>query len=222
MTFKSSSCNEPQVKRRLGVLAITGAAGQVGGRVAARLAALALSQRLIVRDGARAPILPRAGIVQASSYSDAAAMRQALAGVGTLFLVSARDRFGVNHMSAKSHTPPPQYDRLEQHRVAIDSSVAAGVRHIVYLSMMTPRQTAPSFLPMIIFTPSSTSAQRGFPSLSCEPVCMPIMCRSVSRQGTLSVRLPAKGAPPGSHAMTSQMWPWPPSPEAGTKGVGMM
>jgi NAD(P)H dehydrogenase (quinone) len=118
------------------MLAVTGATGQVGGRVAARLARRGLPQRLIVRDASRVPILPHAEIVQASSYGHAAAMRRALVGVSTLFLVSARDRFGVNHISAKSHTPPPQYDRLEQHRIAIDSAVAAGVQHIVYLSMI--------------------------------------------------------------------------------------
>jgi uncharacterized protein YbjT (DUF2867 family) len=95
-----------------------------------------LPQRLIVRDASRAPILPHAEIVQASSYGDAAPMRRALVGVSTLFLVSARDRFGVNHISAKSHTPPPQYDRFEQHCIAIDSAIAAGVQHIVYLSVM--------------------------------------------------------------------------------------
>jgi NAD(P)H dehydrogenase (quinone) len=63
-------------------------------------------------------------------------MHRALTGIDTLFLVSARDRFGVNHMSAQKGTPPPQYDRLEQHRIAIDSAAAAGVQHIVYLSVM--------------------------------------------------------------------------------------
>jgi NAD(P)H dehydrogenase (quinone) len=117
-------------------LAVTGATGQIGSRVAYRLAKLGLAQRLIVRDPARAPFLPRAEIVQASSYGDAAAMRQALAGVKALFLVSARDRFGVAHISAKNKTTPPPYDRFQQQRTAIDAAVRAGVRHIVYLSVV--------------------------------------------------------------------------------------
>jgi nucleoside-diphosphate-sugar epimerase len=50
------------------MLAVTGATGQIGGRVAARLASLGLSQRLIVRDPSRAPRLPVADIFQVSSY----------------------------------------------------------------------------------------------------------------------------------------------------------
>jgi NAD(P)H dehydrogenase (quinone) len=118
------------------MLAVTGATGQVGGRVAARLTKMGLMPRLIVRDASRAPALYGAEVVEASSYGDAVAMRRALLGVDTLFLVSARDRFGVNHMSAKNNARPPQYDRLDQHRTAIDSAAAAGVQRIVYLSVV--------------------------------------------------------------------------------------
>jgi NAD(P)H dehydrogenase (quinone) len=118
------------------VLAITGASGEVGGRIASRLARLGLAQRLIVRDRARAPHLPAAEIAEASSFGDIAAMRRALADIKLLFLVSARDRFGVAHISAKNHTTPPLYDRLQQQRTAVDAAVAAGVLHIVYLSVM--------------------------------------------------------------------------------------
>jgi NAD(P)H dehydrogenase (quinone) len=125
-----------QYRRRLAVLAVTGASGQLGGRVASRLAELGLAQRLIVRDSARAPILPGAEVVEASSYGDAAAMIRALTGVQTLFLVSARDRFGVAHISAKNHTMPPPYDRLQQQHIAINAAATTGVQHIVYLSVV--------------------------------------------------------------------------------------
>jgi NAD(P)H dehydrogenase (quinone) len=118
------------------VLAITGASGEVGGRVASRLARLGVAQRLIVRDRARAPRLPAAEIAEASCFGDAAAMRRALADIKLLFLVSARDRFGVAHISAKNHTTPPPYDRLQQQRTAVDAAIAAGVLRIVYLSIM--------------------------------------------------------------------------------------
>ncbi len=118
------------------MLAITGASGELGGRVASRLAARGVTQRLIVREYARAPSLPGAEVVQASSYGDAAAMLQALTGVQILFLVSARDRFGVAHISAKNHATPPPYDRLQQHRIAVDAAAAAGVQHIIYLSVV--------------------------------------------------------------------------------------
>ena len=118
------------------MLAITGATGEVGGRVAARLAGLGLDQRLIVRDPGRAPHLPGAEVVQTASYGDASAMRRALSGIETVFLVSARDRFGVAHISAKNGVPPPAYDRLQQQLAAVNAAVEAGVKHIIYLSVM--------------------------------------------------------------------------------------
>jgi NAD(P)H dehydrogenase (quinone) len=118
------------------MLAVTGASGAVGGRIAARIARLGLAQRLIVRDSARAPHVPGAEIAVASSYGDARAMRQALSDIRTLFLVSARDRFGVAHISAKNGAPPPPYDRLQQQQVAVDAAIAAGVKYIVYLSVL--------------------------------------------------------------------------------------
>jgi len=125
------------------VLAVTGASGELGRRVASRLAALGVTQRLIVRDSARAPILPGAEVVEASSYGDTAAMLRALIGVHILFLISARDRFGVAHNSAKNHKTPLPYDRLQQQRIAVDAAVSAGVQHIVYLSVVnaTPDAT---------------------------------------------------------------------------------
>jgi NAD(P)H dehydrogenase (quinone) len=118
------------------VLAIAGAAGQVGRRVAERLAMLELAQRLIVRDPCRSPRVPGAEIAIAASYGDAVSMRRALTGVDKLFLVSARDRFGVAHISAKNRVKPPPYDRLQQQITAVDAAVAAGVEHIVYLSVL--------------------------------------------------------------------------------------
>ncbi len=118
------------------MLAITGATGELGRRVATRLAEKGVRQRLIVREPARAPHLPHTEVVQASAYGEAAEMQQALAGVDKLFLVSARDRFGVAHISAKSHAAPPPYDRLQQQLTAVDSAVSAGVQHIVYLSII--------------------------------------------------------------------------------------
>jgi NAD(P)H dehydrogenase (quinone) len=117
-------------------LAITGASGQLGSRVAAGIARLGLPQRLIVRGPDRALHLPGAEIAPVSSYGDEAGMRRALVGIDTLFLVSARDRFGVAHNSAMNHVPPPSYDRLQQHRAAINAAVDAGVHYIIYLSVI--------------------------------------------------------------------------------------
>ena len=118
------------------MIAVTGAAGELGQRVAVRLAKLGWSQRLIVRNSDQAPRLPGAEIAQASSYGNRVAMGSALKGIKKLFLISARDRFGVAHVSAKNHVPPPVYDRLQQHMAAVDAAIAAGVKHIIYLSML--------------------------------------------------------------------------------------
>src|SRR6266550_7863071 len=100
-------------------IGVTGSTGQLGGRVAARLATLGQPQRLLVRNLARAPQLPGAEVIQAS-YEDGPSMRAALSGVQTLFLVSG---YGPT--------------RLEQHYSAIDAAIAAGVERIVYTSFLS-------------------------------------------------------------------------------------
>jgi NAD(P)H dehydrogenase (quinone) len=118
------------------MLAVTGATGQIGGKVAARLALLGLPQRLIVRDRSRAPKLPGADIFQVSSYGDPVAMGKALSGVETLFLVSAQEIMGVIKQSKDNNTAIPYYDRLHQHICAVSAAAAVGVGHVIYLSFL--------------------------------------------------------------------------------------
>jgi NAD(P)H dehydrogenase (quinone) len=100
------------------VIAVTGATGAVGGRVAAGLAELGVSQRLVVRDPSRAPSLPGAEVVGGANYADGDAMRRAFEGADTVFFVSAgEDR-----------------NRVDLHRGVVDAAVAAGVERIVYTS----------------------------------------------------------------------------------------
>lgn len=98
-------------------LAITGATGRLGGRIAHRLAAAGVAQRLLVRDPARAPELPGSTTVQAS-FGDSDAVRRALDGAATVLMVSAAE----------------SADRVDQHRSFIDSAVVAGVEQVVYIS----------------------------------------------------------------------------------------
>jgi NAD(P)H dehydrogenase (quinone) len=100
------------------VIAVTGATGYVGGRVARLLAEREVEQRLVVRDPARALELPGVEVRGASSYGAGEEMRVALAGAATLFLVPAAE----------------SADRVQQHKAAVDAAVAAGVERIVYLS----------------------------------------------------------------------------------------
>ena len=100
-------------------IAITGATGSLGGRVAQRLADREAPMRLIVRDTSRAPEFPQSEVATAT-YLDQAAMVRALEGIETVFFVSG--------FEAK--------DRLEQHKSAVDAFVRAGVKRVVYTSFV--------------------------------------------------------------------------------------
>ncbi|SNT65140.1 Uncharacterized conserved protein YbjT, contains NAD(P)-binding and DUF2867 domains [Asanoa hainanensis] len=102
-----------------GVLAVTGSTGELGSRVARRLADAGQAQRLVVRSPDRAPKLPGATVAVAD-YGDAAAAEAALSGVDTLFMVSAAE----------------SVYRVTHHLTFIDAAIAAGVRHLVYTSFL--------------------------------------------------------------------------------------
>ncbi len=99
-------------------LAVTGATGKLGGRVARILASSDVPQRLLARSPDRLPELDDAVPVQFQGYGDRASVTAALRGAKTLFLVSAEEAA----------------DRLDQHRAMVDAAVEAGVGHIVYTS----------------------------------------------------------------------------------------
>jgi uncharacterized protein YbjT (DUF2867 family) len=109
-------------------IAVTGATGNLGGRVARELASRGVQQRLIVRDAAAAPRLPGAQVAVAA-YQDSAAMAKALEGIATLLLVSGRE----------------DPDRESLHRKAVQGAALAGVERIVYTSFMgaAPNATFP-------------------------------------------------------------------------------
>ncbi|MEU8080493.1 SDR family oxidoreductase [Catellatospora citrea] len=98
-------------------VAVTGATGRLGLQVAQRLAEAGLPQRLVVRDPGRAPELPGTQVRRAA-YRDRAAVRDALAGVETVFMVSGAE----------------SAERVDEHRTFIDAAVDAGVRRLVYTS----------------------------------------------------------------------------------------
>ena len=98
-------------------LAVTGSTGWLGRLVAEDLADRGVAQRLLVRDLSRAPRLTRAVPVE-STYAGRLANERALAGVDTLFMVSAAENA----------------DRMDEHRAFVDAAATAGVRHVVYIS----------------------------------------------------------------------------------------
>jgi NAD(P)H dehydrogenase (quinone) len=100
-----------------GMIAVTGATGGLGGRVARRLAERGATQRLVVRDPARAPDLAGAEVAT-GGYDDPAGLRRAFAGARALLMVSA------------SEDP----DRLRLHANVVEAAVDAGVERVVYTS----------------------------------------------------------------------------------------
>ena len=102
------------------MIAVTGATGEVGSRVAWRLAEHGVMQRLVVRDPSRAPDITGAEVRRASSYGAADEMKAALNGADTVFLIPAAE----------------SEDRVEQHLTAVNAAAAAGARRIVYLSFV--------------------------------------------------------------------------------------
>lgn len=108
-----------------GRIAVTGASGLLGSKLAFRLAAEGAPQRLVVRDASRAPSLgddplPETEVAVVGGYTDTRAMVEAFTGTDTVFLVSARE----------------DPDRVAQHRAAVDAAIAAGVGRIVYVSFV--------------------------------------------------------------------------------------
>lgn len=105
---------------------VTGSSGHVGGRVAQLLAERGASQRLLVRDPAKAPRLAGADVA-VGDYADPPALRRAMADVDTVFLVSG---------AAK----PLERARLHGH--VIDAAAQAGARRLVYLSFQSASATS--------------------------------------------------------------------------------
>ncbi|HEX8346744.1 MAG TPA: SDR family oxidoreductase [Actinoplanes sp.] len=101
----------------MSLIVVTGSTGQLGGRVARRLAAAGVAQRLLVRDPARAPRLEGATVVQAD-YGDRGSLHEALSDAEIVLMVSAEE------------SP----DRVDVHCRFIDAAADAGVGHLVYTS----------------------------------------------------------------------------------------
>jgi len=100
------------------MIAVTGATGVVGGRVAHALLStdFRTEVRLVVRDPSRAPDYD--ADLRQCDYSDEEAAVEALRGTDVLFMVSAAEA----------------RDRREQHRTFVRAAARAGVEHVVYTS----------------------------------------------------------------------------------------
>ncbi|PCN48375.1 NAD(P)-dependent oxidoreductase [Curtobacterium sp. 'Ferrero'] len=101
-----------------GVIAVTGATGDVGGQTVERLRAAGAPVRAIVRRPDQVDAFAARGIeARLADLGDPAALTDALAGVDQLFLVTAASPRQAGHG-----------------RTAVDAARSAGVRAIVHLS----------------------------------------------------------------------------------------
>lgn len=106
-------------------IAITGASGELGGRVARLLEGKA-PLLLPGRTPQQLPRLEGATPRGPAEYGDFTAMREALSGASTLVLISG-------HLSGR---------RLEEHSTAISAAREAGVDRVVYVSLVGSSPTA--------------------------------------------------------------------------------
>jgi NAD(P)H dehydrogenase (quinone) len=102
------------------MIVVTGSTGHVGRLVAEELAALDKPMRLLVRDPARAPQLPRVEVVQ-GDYGDRGSLRAALEEGDSVFMVSL-------------HEGPER--RVPLHQSFVDAASEARVAQVVYLSFV--------------------------------------------------------------------------------------
>jgi uncharacterized protein YbjT (DUF2867 family) len=106
------------------VIIVTGATGQLGGRIVRRLLTRVPAHQVgvSVRDPGKAQALADQGVrVRQGSFTDAASLAHAFEGASQVFIVSV-DKMGQ--------------ECVKQHLAAINGAVAAGARRILYTSQM--------------------------------------------------------------------------------------
>jgi NAD(P)H dehydrogenase (quinone) len=127
-------------------LVITGASGQLGRRAAEIALAACGPGRLILvtrRPDALADLAARGAEVRFADFDRPTTLRAAFAGGERMLLISTTDLA----------------QRSEQHRAAIDAAGAAGVRHIVYTSILRPEPSNPALVvPSHAFTEQALAA----------------------------------------------------------------
>jgi NAD(P)H dehydrogenase (quinone) len=103
-------------------IAVTGATGGLGSRVARRLVDGGVRPRLVVRDLAKVPAVAgfEAEAMGPRGYRDQVLLTEALGGCSTVLLVSASEAA----------------DRVVEHAHAVRAAVDAGVRRVVYTSFL--------------------------------------------------------------------------------------
>jgi NAD(P)H dehydrogenase (quinone) len=114
------------------VIVVSGASGQLGGLIARELLERVEPERLrlVTRDPDRLRDIPPAVEVARADFDEPATLPAAFAGGSTLMLVST----------------DTITDRAAQHARAIDAARNAGIRRVVYTSMISPGEENPALI----------------------------------------------------------------------------
>ena len=135
------------------MIAVTGATGQLGKLVIARLSKKVPAHQIVavVRNAAKASSsVPRGVNVRQASYEDVAALKKAFGGVEKLLLISSSE---VGKREA-------------QHRNVIEAAGHAGVKFIAYTSLLKAN-TSPLSLASEHLATETSSGHPAFPSPFC-------------------------------------------------------
>lgn len=117
---------------------VTGASGQLGGRIVDHLLARGVAPGRIIagsRDPAKLSALAARGVAtRKADFDDEASLTAAFAGAETVLIISTDALDGAG-------------TRLRQHQTAIKAAVAAGAKRLAYTSLPDPANSKVSFAP---------------------------------------------------------------------------
>jgi NAD(P)H dehydrogenase (quinone) len=115
-------------------LLVTGASGKLGGRIVQWLADSGVEHVVAASRDPGKLKLPAGIEARRADFDDPASLAAAFAGVDRVLLIST-DRIDVPGL------------RIKQHRTAVEAAAKAGVKHILYTSMLNPKGSLIPFAP---------------------------------------------------------------------------
>lgn len=115
-------------------LLVTGAGGKLGGRVVAHLAEMGVGNVVAASRDPGKLSTPAGVETRRADFDDPGSLAEAFAGVDRVLVIST-DRIDTPGL------------RIKQHLAAVEAARAAGVKHILYTSMLNPEHSLIPFAP---------------------------------------------------------------------------